>query len=936
MEYKNTLNLPSTSFPMKANLAHREPELLKEWEKNGLWGRILEKNQGKPVYTLHDGPPYANGNIHIGHALNKILKDMIIKYKNMKGFYTKYVPGWDCHGLPIELQVDKKLGSKKKNMTLVEFRRKCREYADRYVNIQREEFKRLGCLGDWEEPYLTMSYSYEAAIVREFGRFVQKGGVYKGKKPIHWCASCRTALAEAEVEYADEESPSIYVRFPMTAGVEERFPSLAGKKVSIVIWTTTPWTLPANLAVALHPDFDYSAVETGGEVLIIAGDLVETCMTVFGIDSYRVIETFKGKELEGLRARHPFEERDSLIIVGDHVTLEQGTGCVHTAPGHGEDDYNIGLAYELPIYTPVNDRGCFTEDAGRFAGQFVFKANPAITALLNETGHMVREGTVQHSYPHCWRCKKPIIFRATEQWFISMESNDLRAKALQAIREKVQWIPSWGMNRIYAMVENRPDWCISRQRSWGVPIALFRCDECGEYLMEAEAVFHVADLVEEHGSDIWFEKEPEELLPRGTQCKKCNGSRFSKEKDILDVWFDSGVSHTAVIQQTEGLSYPADLYLEGSDQHRGWFHSALLTALGTGKEEPFKAVLTHGFVVDSAGKKMSKSIGNVIAPKDVIQRNGAEILRLWVSAEDYRDDVKISDEILKRMVEAYRKIRNTARFLLGNLSGFDPVNDRVPYDQMPEIDRWVLHILQQLVRKVDRAYEEFSFHTIYHSLYHFCTVEMSARYLDILKDRLYVSLTDSLPRRSAQTVLFEVVTVLTRLMAPILSFTAEEIWAAIPGKSRDDSVHLSEFPEPNSKYLDDELAKRWEDLFAIRGEVSRVLETARRNKLIGLSLDADVDLYLSEDWLEKVTPYAEKLPEILIVSAVSLYPLKEVPEEAVAGEDLTDVQVRVRPAAGEKCVRCWNYSTTVGEDQQHTKICKRCAEIIHRLQGSSV
>lgn len=931
MNYKETLNLPSTSFPMKANLTQREPEILKRWDALDLGNLRLARHRGKPVYTLHDGPPYANGNIHIGHALNKILKDIIVKYKSMKGYYVRYVPGWDCHGLPIELQVDKKLGSRKKEMTLVEFRRQCREYAGRFVNIQKQEFIRLGILGDWERPYLTMDYAYEATIIREFGKFVQNGGVYKGKKPIHWCPSCRTALAEAEVEYADEESPSIFVRFPMEQGLAQRLPGLSGKKVSVVIWTTTPWTLPANLAVALHPDFTYAAVETGGEVLIVARDLLESCMKTFGAEAYRVIETFQGKELEGVHARHPFEERDSLIILGEHVTLEQGTGCVHTAPGHGEDDYRVGLAYELPIYTPVDDGGRFTDEAGRFAGQFVFQANASITELLKETGHLIHEESVLHSYPHCWRCKKPIIFRATEQWFISMDVNALRARALRAIEEDVKWIPAWGMNRIYAMVENRPDWCISRQRSWGVPIAIFQCRECGDYLMDAEVVFHVADLVEKEGADIWFEKEPEQLLPEGARCRKCGGARFQKEKDILDVWFDSGVSHTAVMQKTEGLAYPADLYLEGSDQHRGWFHSALLTALGTGKEAPFTSVLTHGFVVDGDGKKMSKSIGNVVAPKNVIQRNGAEILRLWVSAEDYRDDVRISDEILKRMVEAYRKIRNTVRYLLANLYDFDPATDRVPRDRMPEIDRWALHKLQELIRKVDRAYEEFSFHTIYHALYHFCTVEMSARYLDILKDRLYISLSNSVPRRSAQTVLFEVATVLTRLMAPILSFTAEEIWAAIPKGVADASVHISDFPSADAEYLDEDLEKRWQALFLIRGEVSRVLEQARRDKVIGLSLDSAVDLYLSEAWLEKMAPYREGLSEMMIVSEVLLHRLEEAPADADTAEETEGVRVRVRPADGSKCERCWTYSTSVGQDGDHPEVCGRCAEVLRQM-----
>jgi len=938
MEYKETLNLPSTSFPMKARLTRMEPELLKKWDEMGLTRLILEKNRGRPTYTLHDGPPYANGHIHMGHALNKILKDMIVKYKSMKGFYTRYIPGWDCHGLPIELQVDKKLGSKKREMDLVEFRRRCREYASRFVEIQKEEFKRLGVFGEWDKPYLTMNYGYEGSIIREFGRFVERKGVYKGKKPIHWCASCRTALAEAEVEYAEEDSPSIYVRFPAKDEIADRIPALAGRRVSVAIWTTTPWTLPANMAVALHPDFTYAAVETShDEALILAEDLVQRCMDLFGVEEYRILATFPGQDLEGVHLLHPFEERDSLVVLGDHVTLEQGTGCVHTAPGHGEDDYHVGLKYGLPVYTPVDDRGCFTEEAGSFAGLFVFKANRVINEELRQKGMLLAEKTVRHSYPHCWRCKKPIIFRATEQWFISMEAGNLRGRMKKAIEEKVTWIPPWGRNRIQAMVENRPDWCISRQRSWGVPIPIFVCEQCGEYLMDPEAVFHIADLMDREGADIWFSREAPALLPPGTRCGQCGGALFRKEKDILDVWFDSGVSHTAVIRQIEGLSYPADLYLEGSDQHRGWFQSALLTALGTGKEPPFRMVLTHGFVVDGEGKKMSKSVGNVIAPNQVIQKSGAEVLRLWVAAEDYRDDIKISDEILKRMVEAYRKIRNTARFLLGNLFDFDPETDSVPRDRMPEIDRWALHRLQKLVETVDSAFDSFSFHTIYHSLYNFCTVDLSARYLDILKDRLYVLHPDSEARRSAQTVLFEVVSVLARIMAPILSFTAEEIWTAIPGGNREESVHLASFPEPDPGDLDDELGNRWEEIFQIRAEASRVLEEARREQGIGLSLNAALDLYLSEEWLEKMKRYQDRLSlsEILLVSSVALYSMGQAPEDARVAEEVPGVKIRVRPAEGKKCERCWNIRVDVGEDPRHPDVCGRCAGILNQLRPSS-
>jgi isoleucyl-tRNA synthetase len=675
----------------------------------------------------------------MGTALNKVLKDFIVRSRQMAGADAVYVPGWDCHGLPIEHNVEKKLGSKKKEMSQADIRRACRTYAEGFIDVQRDEFKRLGVSGDWPDPYLTMSYGYEATIARECCKFALDGSLVRSKKPIYWCCSCQTALAEAEIEYKDEASPSIFVKFPFIDDPGTVMPELAGKKVSVVIWTTTPWTLPANLAIALHPDFEYAAVETTpGEVLIVARDLVENCMATFGIGDFTVLGTLAARLLEKKRCRHPLYDRESLLILGDHVTLEAGTGCVHTAPGHGREDYEVGLQYGLDAYSPVNDRGCFTDEVEQFAGQFVFKANAAINDALAESGALLAGEKISHSYPHCWRCKQPVIFRATPQWFISMEKNDLRKNALTAI-DQVSWIPHWGRERIYGMIENRPDWCVSRQRAWGVPITIFTCGQCGAAHMTPELMERIHTLFSQHGADVWFEKDIAELLPQGTTCDQCGSTEFNKETDILDVWFDSGVSHAAVLETRDNLTWPADLYLEGSDQHRGWFHSSLLTAIGTRKAAPYKSVLTHGFVVDADGKKMSKSLGNVVAPKKVINQYGAEILRLWVSASDYRDDVRISDKILKQLTDAYRRIRNTSRFLLGNLSDFDPARDTVAYNEMLPIDRYALHILQELIKRARKAYDTYEFHTIYHALFNYCTLDLSAFYLDILKDRLYTA-----------------------------------------------------------------------------------------------------------------------------------------------------------------------------------------------------
>ncbi|MGQ9749894.1 isoleucine--tRNA ligase [Desulfosoma sp.] len=929
MDYKKTLNLPKTDFPMKANLAQREPDLLAQWERMDLYGKLRRASAGRTPYILHDGPPYANGHIHLGTALNKILKDMIVKSRQMSGFDAVYVPGWDCHGLPIEHQVDKELGPRKKTMSQTEIRRHCRAYAEKYIDIQRREFKRLGVLGEWDNPYLTMSYDYEATIARELGRFFERGSVFRSKKPIYWCCSCRTALAEAEVEYHDHVSPSIYVKFPVSDESRRSLEGLGGLPTYVLIWTTTPWTLPANLAIALHPDFTYAAVRVGHEIWILAEGLVEKCLQTFGISSYEKIRTFSSRELEGLECRHPFVDRASRLVLGSHVTLDAGTGCVHTAPGHGREDYETALAYGLDVYSPVDDDGCFTADVPFFAGQFVFDANAAVNAKLKELGALVLEADISHSYPHCWRCKQPVIFRATEQWFISMERNDLRKKALQAIDE-VQWVPSWGRDRIYQMIHNRPDWCISRQRSWGVPITVFTCRQCGHVLAGREVFDKVTALFEEEGADCWFEKDVSELLPEGAACAGCGATDFDKEMDILDVWFDSGVSHAAVLERRPYLRSPADLYLEGSDQHRGWFHSSLLASVGTRDRAPYKAVLTHGFVVDGQGYKMSKSLGNVIAPNEIIQKFGAEILRLWVSAEDYRDDIRISQDILQRLSETYRRIRNTWRFLLGNLHDFDPARHAVAPKAMPELDRYALHTLQKLVGTVRRAYDRFEFHRVYHAVHNYCTVDLSAFYLDILKDRLYTAPPASLERRSAQTALYRILTTLLKLMAPILSFTAEEAWAHLPG-DHGESVHLEMFPEVEEALVDEELAARWERILRLRTDVSRALESARQAKTIGHPLDARVRMDLPEGWRENFSQDAELLRTVFIVSEVRLENL-DGRTEVVEGQEVSGLKVVVERASGDKCERCWVLSQTVGTFADHPTLCARCHSVLRDAQ----
>ncbi len=786
-------------------------------------------------------------------------------------------------------------------------------------------------MGVWDDPYLTMNYGYEATIARECGKFAQDGSLFRSKKPIYWCFTCQTALAEAEIEYSDDSTPSIYVKFALKDDLSSELPSLKDKAIFVIIWTTTPWTLPANLAIALHPDFEYVAVDVGeGQVYILARELVDACMLTFGIAEYSIIGEIDPKTLESKRCLHPLYQRDSLIILGSHVTLDAGTGCVHTAPGHGREDHEVGLQYGLDVYSPVDNTGCFTEDVEYFGGQFVFDANQNINARLDDIGALVRQETFEHSYPHCWRCKKPVIFRATPQWFISMEKTGLRKKSLEAI-DKVNWIPGWGRDRIYGMIENRPDWCVSRQRAWGVPITVFYCEKCDALLLDEQVMQQVYQLFEEHGADIWFEKDVSELLPDELTCNACGSRRFVKETDILDVWFDSGVSHAAVLEQRPYLRWPADLYLEGSDQHRGWFHSALLTAVGTRGRAPYDAVLTHGFVVDAEGRKMSKSIGNVISPSEVIGKYGTEILRLWVSASDYREDIRISDNILKQLTDAYRRIRNTSRFMLGNLYDFDPANDLVDYGSMPEIDRFALHKLQLIIEKARAAYEAYEFHVIYHSLYNYCTLDLSAFYLDILKDRLYTSAPQSTKRKSAQSVLYYVLEAIARLMAPILPFTSDEIWQYMPTKnSREPNIHLALLPELNPVFKDDALFKRWEFLLKIRNETTKALEEARAKKLIGHPLDAAVTISAKGNVHETLLSYADKLRSLLIVSRATLVK-DETLNDSYQSEEIEGLAIQIEPAPGEKCERCWVYDTSVGSHSEQATICDRCRHALAEM-----
>lgn len=931
MEYKNTLNLPKTSFPMKADLPKREPQFLADWEREGLYQKIQAERASSPAFILHDGPPYANGDIHMGHALNKILKDIVIRYKTMRGFRAPYVPGWDCHGLPVELQLFKELGKTKHQVDRLEFRESARAYALKYVDIQREQFKRLAIMGDWGKPYLTMNYEYQASIMECFWRLYQKNYIYKGLKPIHWCASCETALAEAEVEYENKHSPSIYVKFQLTKTSCQKLD--VPEDTSVLIWTTTPWTLPGNAAVALHPKADYAVLKVNDSHLIVASTLIEQVQKVLGWESPKIIKMIQGRQFDRLECLHPFMDRTSLLILGPHVTLDQGTGCVHTAPGHGQEDYEIGLSYQLPILSPINSKGKFTDEVELFKDVFVFKANQPICDLLKSKGALLAQIKIEHSYPHCWRCKCPIIFRATKQWFLGVDRHDLRKNALSEI-EKVRWIPSAGKNRISSMVETRPDWCLSRQRLWGVPIPVFYCKKCETEFLDEDTAKRVIDKVKKDGASAWFKFPTEDFIAAGKKCR-CGHSEFVKEEDIMDVWFDSGVSHYAVLRKVSGLSFPADLYLEGSDQHRGWFQTSLLAAMGLDHQAPFKAVLTHGFVVDGEGKKMSKSIGNVVSPQKVMEKYGADILRLWVSSTDFSQDVRISDEILGQVADTYRKIRNTFRYLLANLFDYDKKTHTLNAADLEGIDLWALNRLYHVCEQVTQSYENFEFCRIYHLIEQFCTIELSSFYFDILKDRLYTSAANSKKRRTAQSVLFEILCILNRVLAPLLPVTMEEVWRTDERLGElSTSVHLAPWPQITKQWNNPALEERWEFMQGLRSEVLKVLEGFRNSKVIGSSLEARVDLLISDSALKKaLSGFSENdLKAIFIVSQVSIKEAqKPGPQGSYWSESVKGLGISVSRALGEKCQRCWNYSSEVGQHEEHPTLCERCVEAVKNV-----
>ncbi len=916
-DYKETLNLPKTSFPMKADLPQREPLILEKWDKMNIYRRILEKKKDSPLFILHDGPPYANGNIHLGHALNKILKDFIVKSRSMGGFKSPYLPGWDCHGLPIEHKVDQILKEKKKKMSSVEIREECRAYAEKYVNIQREEFRRLGVFGAWDEPYLTMDPQYEADIIRYLYSFFKSGGVYRKKKPVLWCIHCETALAEAEIEYHEHTSPSIWVLFPLSSDFYERFSFLSGKDAFVIIWTTTPWTLPANLAVALHPDFTYSFFESDGRVYLIADSLFESITKKLNFKEPRIIKKVKGAEVEGLNAIHPLYERKSVIILAEYVNLEQGSGCVHTAPGHGEEDYYSGVKYNLDIYNPVDEKGKFVSNLPLFGNLQVFEANPLIVEELKKRGKLLLSEEISHSYPHCWRCKNPVIFRATEQWFISMDSADLRDSAIEACKG-IKWIPEWGMERITNMYQTSPDWCISRQRTWGVPIPVFFCKNCNEVLEKWELMERVAEIFGKEGSNSWFLKDANYFIPEGTKCDKCGGNEFRKETDILDVWFESGSSHS-VLERDPDHKWPADVYIEGNDQYRGWFNKSLIVGLSAKGKSPFKIVITHGWVLDEQGRTMHKSLGNVISPQEIIDKKGAEILRLWVASFNYKEDVKLGPEILERLTEAYRKIRNTWRFMLGNLYDFNPSKDFIPRGKMNPLDLYILEKWRGKAERILKWYKDFEYHSIYHTLYNFFTVDLSALYLDIIKDRLYCSHPESEERRSAQTAIFIVLKESLLLFAPILPFTAEEAWEFLPYfEGKEESIFLHTFPKIETVWLEEEKMKEWESILDIREMVLKALEIERNKKTLGNSLEAKVILKYPGGDQELIKKFKEQLPSIFIVSQV----------ETETGNELS---VEVSKADGEKCQRCWNYSIYVRKDKNFLDLCPRCIEAVKKL-----
>ncbi|MCL1918202.1 MAG: isoleucine--tRNA ligase [Peptococcaceae bacterium] len=936
MDYKDTLNLPQTNFPMRGNLPEREPAILKKWEEKDIYRRVQTARHGCPKFVLHDGPPYANGALHMGHALNKILKDLIIRYKTMAGFDAPYVPGWDTHGLPIEQQVIKTLGVNRKAVDVGEFRNRCRDYALEYVDIQREQFKMLGVLGDWENPYLTLTPEYEAEQIGVFGAMAQKGFIYKGLKPVYWCPSCETALAEAEIEYADRRSMALFVRFPVKEG-KGILPDQPDRSCSLVIWTTTPWTLPANLAVCLHPEYEYALVrgnDSNGILMVVALDLLDSLRPQWGME-LPVEKTFLGRDLEGIVCQHPLCDRNSVVIMGDHVTLEQGTGCVHTAPGHGVDDFAVGRANGLEVLCPVDFQGKFTTEGGPYAGLKVREADSRIVEDLQQSGQLVLSENVTHSYPHCWRCKNPIIFRATEQWFASIDG--FRQEALTEI-DKVRFIPPWGRDRIYNMIADRGDWCISRQRTWGVPIPIFYCDSCEGEIITPETIAHVQQLFRQEGSSAWFARSAEELLPPNFVCS-CGGTTFHKETDIMDVWFDSGSSHMAILRRRPELTWPADMYLEGSDQHRGWFNSSLSTSVAITGQAPYRAVLTHGFLVDEKGIKVSKSLGNYVDLLKVIKDMGADIIRLWVAASDYQNDVAVSPRIMKQMTEAYRKIRNTLRFLLGNLYDFNPQEHAIPYDALTEIDTWILAKLAALIDRCRQAYDDYEFHTVYHSLHNFCTIELSSIYMDITKDRLYVEDKTSLLRRSAQTVMNETVEALLLLLAPILAFTTDEAWEYLPSvrcrnsgdsqESENQIIQSAFMPEVDPHWRNPDILETWEAILMLRGEITKALESARQNKQITHSLTAHVQLYPSDADQEAFLRGIPRLQDVVIVSQLTIYPAKTpAPSQSCPAQDFPGLVIAIDMAQGEKCERCWMYSVDVGRDTAHPDLCPRCCKVL--------
>lgn len=938
MDYKKTLNLPTTQFPMKADLHRKEPEIQKKWESEQLYDQIRRARAGREKYILHDGPPYPTGELHIGTGLNKILKDFIVRFYTMKGYDAPYVPGWDCHGLPIEHRVMQEIGEEIKTLTKPEIRKKCKKYAEKFVKLQKIQFKALGVVGDWEHPYLTFDPKYEAGIIELFGKLVEKGYIYRSKKPIHWCMKCQTALAEAELEYNNETSPSIYVNFKIEDDtVSNLFKGINGNgdNFFIMIWTTTPWTLPANLAVAVHPEHEYAAVRfynsktNRKEITILADKRMEPVMSVLGIKDYERIGKTHGNLLEGITYKHPFLNRVGSVVLANYVTMSDGTGCVHTAPGHGQEDYLSGIKYHLPMLSPVDAAGIFTHEAGELAGQHIKEGNVSIINILQKTGTLLYRTDFVHSYPHCWRCRQPVIFRATEQWFVSLDYNNLRQGVLEEIK-KTKWIPSWGESRMAKMISERPDWCISRQRSWGVPIPVFYCIDCSQELMNIETINFVKNRFEAEGADSWFFKDASYFLPPNTKCPQCGSVRFEKEMDIFDVWFESGSSHHAVLHKRSDLAYPADLYLEGTDQHRGWFQLSLLPSVGAWGTAPFKSVLTHGFVVDEKGEKMSKSLGNFISVEDALKEFGADILRLWTSSMDYQNDMSVSRNLILRCSDSYRRIRNTFRYLLSNLYDFDPKVNTIPYDELLEIDRWALHKTQELIKSVASYYEALQFHKVFHSIHNFCTVEMSAFYLDILKDRLYTSAKNSVERRSAQTVIYHILLSLVKLSAIIISHTAEEVWSAIIHKDEDVwSIHLTTFPKYIPAWIDNSLDKKWEELIHIRSDVARELEKMRAAKLIGNSLEASVNLSTTHEELwQFLKEYEKDLPTIFIVSEVILD--RNIPPNAVKGELVKDLWIEGKVSEHKKCERCWNFRESVGVSRDYPAICARCLTV---LQG---